>query len=86
MPFKKKKQEKSHMPPKRKSGADEWKDVENSFVNANKVYYNLTHTIKEEITRQPTLLVGGELKPYQIVGLQWLVSLYNNNLNGILAD
>lgn len=61
-------------------------DVENSFVNANKVYYNLTHTIKEEITRQPTLLVGGELKPYQIVGLQWLVSLYNNNLNGILAD
>ncbi len=29
---------------------------------------------------------GGNLKEYQLTGLQWLVSLYNNNLNGILAD
>jgi SNF2 family DNA or RNA helicase len=29
---------------------------------------------------------GGELKEYQLQGLQWMVSLYNNNLNGILAD
>merc|ERR1719382_1190047 len=29
---------------------------------------------------------GGKLRPYQIAGLQWMVSLYNNNLNGILAD
>jgi len=36
--------------------------------------------------KQPTILEGGELKNYQINGLQWLVSLYNNNLNGILAD
>jgi ATP-dependent helicase STH1/SNF2 len=46
----------------------------------------LTHTIKEEITIQPTILEGGQLKNYQLNGLQWLVSLYNNNLNGILAD
>jgi ATP-dependent helicase STH1/SNF2 len=26
------------------------------------------------------------LKNYQLIGLQWLISLYNNNLNGILAD
>jgi ATP-dependent helicase STH1/SNF2 len=32
------------------------------------------------------MLEGGELKKYQLHGLQWLVSLYNNNLNGILAD
>jgi SNF2 family DNA or RNA helicase len=32
------------------------------------------------------MLAGGKLKHYQLVGLQWLVSLYNNNLNGILAD
>ena len=31
-------------------------------------------------------LIGGQLKPYQMKGLEWLVSLYNNNLNGILAD
>lgn len=30
--------------------------------------------------------MGGDLKSYQLIGLQWLVSLYNNNLNGILAD
>lgn len=35
---------------------------------------------------QPSILEGGELKNYQLHGLQWLVSLYNNNLNGILAD
>jgi len=26
------------------------------------------------------------LKEYQLKGLQWMVSLYNNRLNGILAD
>lgn len=31
-------------------------------------------------------MTGGELKSYQLVGIQWLVSLYNNHLNGILAD
>lgn len=61
-------------------------DLQNIYQNSNAIYYNLTHTIKEEVTRQPTILSGGELKNYQIHGLQWLVSLYNNNLNGILAD
>ena len=32
------------------------------------------------------MLVGGELKSYQMFGLKWMISLYNNNLNGILAD
>lgn len=32
------------------------------------------------------MLEGGQLRPYQIEGLQWMLSLYNNNLNGILAD
>jgi SWI/SNF-related matrix-associated actin-dependent regulator of chromatin subfamily A member 2/4 len=31
-------------------------------------------------------MVNGKLKEYQIKGLEWLVSLFNNNLNGILAD
>ena len=38
------------------------------------------------MTRQSPNLVGGTLKSYQIRGLEWLVSLFNNNLNGILAD
>jgi ATP-dependent helicase STH1/SNF2 len=46
----------------------------------------LTHTKKEEIKTQPSLLENGVLKSYQLVGLEWLVSLYNNKLNGVLAD
>ncbi|CZT52557.1 probable SNF2 family ATP-dependent chromatin-remodeling factor snf21 [Rhynchosporium secalis] len=49
-------------------------------------YYAVAHRIKEEISAQPSILVGGTLKEYQIKGLQWMISLYNNNLNGILAD
>eukprot|EP01104_Vermistella_antarctica_P019859 TRINITY_DN807_c0_g1_i1.p1 TRINITY_DN807_c0_g1~~TRINITY_DN807_c0_g1_i1.p1 ORF type:complete len:1492 (-),score=489.09 TRINITY_DN807_c0_g1_i1:45-4520(-) len=49
-------------------------------------YYTQAHTIEEEVTCQPEMLVGGTLKEYQVLGLQWMVSLYNNNLNGILAD
>lgn len=65
---------------------DDDKNRIKSFKNADKVYYKLIHTMKEEITHQPSLLEGGILKSYQIVGLQWLVSLYNNKLNGVLAD
>jgi len=49
-------------------------------------YYAVAHRIKEEVTKQASILVGGTLKEYQVKGLQWMISLYNNNLNGILAD
>lgn len=49
-------------------------------------YYAVAHRIREEVTEQASILVGGKLKEYQIKGLQWMISLYNNNLNGILAD
>jgi ATP-dependent helicase STH1/SNF2 len=49
-------------------------------------YYNTAHRVKEEVTEQPSILIGGKLKEYQIKGLQWMISLYNNRLNGILAD
>lgn len=29
---------------------------------------------------------GGELKYYQLVGLNWMISLYESGINGILAD
>ena len=57
-----------------------------NLKHSNRVYYNITHRIKEDVKTQPSLLEGGELKSYQIQGLEWLVSLYNNSLNGILAD
>jgi ATP-dependent helicase STH1/SNF2 len=49
-------------------------------------YYAVAHRVKEEVTEQANILVGGTLKEYQVKGLQWMISLYNNNLNGILAD
>jgi ATP-dependent helicase STH1/SNF2 len=49
-------------------------------------YYAVAHKIREKVTKQPDILVGGHLKDYQLKGLQWMVSLYNNKLNGILAD
>ena len=49
-------------------------------------YYAIAHRVSERIIKQPTILVGGTLKEYQLKGLQWMVSLYNNRLNGILAD
>lgn len=39
-----------------------------------------------EYTAKPPNLVGGTLKPYQLEGLRWLVTLYENGLSGILAD
>ncbi|XP_011036609.1 PREDICTED: ATP-dependent helicase BRM isoform X2 [Populus euphratica] len=49
-------------------------------------YYNLAHAVNERIIRQPSMLRVGTLRDYQLVGLQWMLSLYNNKLNGILAD
>lgn len=60
---------------------------QSSLVEEDKKdYYHTAHKIKEDIIKQPSLLVGGRLKDYQLKGLHWLVSLYNNHLNGILAD
>ena len=36
--------------------------------------------------QQPSNLTGGKLLPYQLEGLQWLLSLWENGLSGILAD
>ena len=45
--------------------------------------------MEEVVKQQPAMLQGpfdAKLREYQLVGLQWMVSLYNNRLNGILAD
>ena len=34
------------------------------------------------VSEQPRLLSGGTLKGYQLKGLEWLVSLYDSNMNG----
>ena len=49
-------------------------------------YLALLHKVQEEVVVQPRTMVQGNLRPYQLQGVQWLVSLYTNGLNGILAD
>uniref|UniRef100_UPI00383BF73A ATP-dependent DNA helicase DDM1,Lymphoid-specific helicase chimera n=1 Tax=Arabidopsis thaliana TaxID=3702 RepID=UPI00383BF73A len=53
-------------------------------------------TINSDLTEEETviklqnelcpLLTGGQLKSYQLKGVKWLISLWQNGLNGILAD
>ena len=62
-------------------------DSSDDLAAVTKGYYESTHNQQvNEKVQQPSMLKGGDLKEYQLSGLQWLVSLYNNNLNGILAD
>lgn len=79
--------------PSPKKGVDENQDdliiakVEDDEYKAEEqTYYSIAHTIHEKVYEQASIMVNGQLKEYQIKGLEWLVSLYNNNLNGILAD
>merc|ERR1719270_3070183 len=63
-------------------GDDEYKKGIKGEAN----YYQMAHTINEEVHEQASIMVHGKLKEYQVKGLEWMVSLHNNNLNGILAD
>ena len=38
------------------------------------------------LTKQPNCIKFGQLKPYQLEGLNWMVHLAEKGLNGILAD
>jgi SNF2 family DNA or RNA helicase len=55
-------------------------------VTLQATHTSFLHCIHDAVRCIPVLNRGGELKEYQLQGLQWMVSLYNNNLNGILAD
>ena len=37
------------------------------------------------VTRQPSTITA-TMRPYQVEGLNWLVKLHDNGINGILAD
>jgi len=41
---------------------------------------------KSRLVEQPKTMIGGTLKGYQVEGLRWMATLYENGLSGILAD
>ena len=38
------------------------------------------------LTAQPSTLGGGKMRQYQLEGLNWMIRLQENGVNGILAD
>ena len=34
----------------------------------------------------PSFIKGGKMRDYQVRGLNWMINLYENGINGILAD
>ena len=51
----------------------------------------LTDTELDDVTitrfsDNPWYIKNGEMRDYQIRGLNWMISLYENGINGILAD
>ena len=45
-----------------------------------------TTSIQTYLYKQPSNIINGQLKNYQLTGLNWLISLYELGLSGILAD
>lgn len=41
---------------------------------------------RKQITEQPADIITGQLKKYQLVGLDWLIERHENFVPGILAD
>ncbi|KAJ3091977.1 hypothetical protein HK102_011881 [Quaeritorhiza haematococci] len=42
--------------------------------------------VRQSVNRQPELVTGCTMREYQLVGMEWLIGLFENGLNGILAD
>jgi hypothetical protein len=42
--------------------------------------------VGHRLSTQPSVIKHGVLREYQMQGLNWLIHLYDNGINGILAD
>ena len=59
------------------------KEEDAELLRAGKHASDEEHTIFRE---SPSYIQGGEMRDYQVSGLNWLVSLHENGISGILAD
>ncbi|BES99295.1 SLIDE [Nesidiocoris tenuis] len=93
-------QGKSSSPSKPKPGRPR-KEPKEKLIEATDHRHRMTEQEEDEemmaennalpavITRfdsSPFYIQGGELRDYQVRGLNWMISLYENGINGILAD
>lgn len=49
---------------------------------------DLNHSKKTmvQFDESPPFIKNGKMRDYQVRGLNWMISLYENGINGILAD
>jgi ATP-dependent DNA helicase len=73
-----------------RNDATETDDEEDANAKRLKVENDLSSTpVNQESAsrfQQPAAITGAKLKDYQLVGVEWLTSLWLNGVNGILAD
>lgn len=64
----------------RSKDSDDKKDEQTSGdASSSKTYYTAAHSIQEEITSQPDMLVGGQLKEYQVHPTVMPFTLFSHN-------
>jgi superfamily II DNA or RNA helicase len=61
------------------------KEEDAEFIN-NDGEEDSLNVITTHFTESPGYVKGGTMRPYQIEGLNWMISLFENGINGILAD
>ena len=65
---------KRHKKYNKKNSEAELKEIEKSVVKGIR------------FTESPSYIKSGQMRDYQIHGLNWMIGLYENGINGILAD
>jgi len=72
-------------PKARKRGRKTEKEEDEEILQETLEDLENDHAGNERLTTTPSW-IKGEMRDYQIHGLNWLVKLYDNGINGILAD
>ena len=65
------------------SSCSDLQEEDEELLNAEKKGVTLTETRFEE---SPAYIKNGKMRDYQVRGLNWMISLYEHGINGILAD
>ena len=54
----------------------------------DEILNDLNHSKKTQISfdESPHFVKNGKMRDYQVRGLNWMISLHENGINGILAD
>lgn len=60
--------------------------VSSKISPSHSVTYGINRPRFEKLSEQPTFVKGGELRDFQLTGLNWMAFLWSRNENGILAD